>query len=80
MRLGRFLVADSVKDEQAIVGLLTLMDIRREQPDMHVAGVTEYLAVFAEFDDLSEGDVIPLYEFVFKREVNGSVTRETRKV
>lgn len=79
MRLGRFIVCDSLKGDSAIKGLLAEMDVRREEPGMSVAGTTEYLAEFSEFDDLAEGQMIPQYEFVFTRNSDGSFTRETVK-
>jgi hypothetical protein len=56
------------------------MKILREQPSFTIAGATEYLAEFDDFEDLDEGGAIPEYMFEFTKSADGTVTRETRRL
>jgi hypothetical protein len=80
MKLGRFTATDSLKDVQPFKEFLASMKILREQPSFTIAGATEYLAEFDDFEDLDEGGAIPEYMFEFTKSADGTVTRETRRL
>lgn len=75
MKIGRFSVEDEIRKDVEVAELLSLMNILREAPSMTIAGVTEILAKFDEFDDIDNGQVIPEYQFIFDRQPSGEVTR-----
>lgn len=75
MRIGKFKIADSLSNSPDMVKLLMNMKILNKQSDWAAAGITEILAEFEEFDDIKEGDVIPTYEFIFRRHMDGTIER-----
>lgn len=79
-RIGTFEVADELKGEPVFVAFLERMNVIETRQSFSRHDCTDYLAEFAEFDEVQPGEIIPQYRFVFTRHVNGNVTHETQRI